>query len=255
MKISVPISSAACTILGLGVAMPTGANAQDYAMYETQYVKVLPGHSAAMNEAMAAHNKAFHAEGPYTAAVRFVVNGPRAGQLVWAMGPGTWTALDGRPAGEPHDPDWAEKVLVHGEADLTEYWIINPDLTYAPETPSEAPPNLLMVRFFEVADNALFVKVQGQIRDVQTTMNSPRARTMFRKQFMSNDGRDWAIAVPYAAWAELDEDGANFQAAFVETHGQAAWSTFQEEFAAAVISRTDEWRQVIPELGGAPINE
>ena len=254
MKNSILVSSAACAVLGFGVATPTAA--QDYALYETQYVKVLPGHAAAMNEAMAAHNQAFHAEGPHLAQVHFVINGPRAGQLVWIMGPGTWTALDGRPAGEPHDPDWADKVLEHGEADLTEYWIANDDLSYTPETPSEASPNLYLVRYFEVADNALFVKVQGQIRDVQATMKNPRARTMYRKQFMSRDGRDWATVIQYAAWADLDADGpGNFQAAFVETHGEAAWSTFQEEFGAAVVGRTDEWRQIIPELGGAPINE
>jgi hypothetical protein len=255
MKNSILLSSAACAVLAFGVSMPTDAAAQDYAMYETQYVKVLPGHSAAMNEAMAAHNKAFHAEGPYAAAVQFVVNGPRAGQLVWVMGPGTWTTMDSRPAGELHDTDWADKVLAHGEAGLTEYWTANTDLSYTPETPSGAAPNLFLVRFFEVADNALFVKVQGQIRDVQSTQNNPRARTMFQKQFLSNDGRDWAMVVPYERWADLDQDGGDtFQAAFVETHGQAAWSTFLEEFAAAVVSRTDEWRQIIPELSGPEIN-
>lgn len=255
MKSAILFSGAACSAICLALATPGDGAAQGYAMYEVQYVKVLPGHSAAMNEAMAAHNKSFHAEGPYAAAVQFVVNGPRAGQLVWVMGPGTWTTMDGRPAGEPHDPDWADKVLAHGEAGLTEYWTANPELTYTPETPSEAPPNLFLVRFFEVADNALFVKVQGQIRDVQATLNSPRARTMFQKQFLSNDGRDWAMVVPYERWADLDQDGgATFQAAFVETHGQAAWSTFLEEFNAAVVSRTDEWRQIIPELSGPEIN-
>jgi hypothetical protein len=243
-------------MLAFSVAMSTGAAAQDYVLYETQYVKVLPGHASAMNEAMAAHNQAFHAEGPYTAQVYFIINGPRAGQLSWVMGPTTWTAMDSRPAGEPHDPDWTDNILAHGEAGLTEYWILNPDLSYTPETPPEAPQNLLMVRFFEVADNALFVKVQRQIKEVRATMKIPRARTMYRKQFMSRDGRDWAIVVPYTGWAELDEDGpSNFQEAFVETHGQAAWSTFQEEFAAAVVSRADEWRQLVPELGGAPINQ
>ena len=245
----------AYAVLAFGVVMPADAVAQDYMMYETQYVKVLPGHSGAMNEAMAAHNNAFHAEGPYAASVAFVVNGPRAGQLIWAMGPGTWTTMDNRPAGEPHDPDWADKVLAHGEADLTEYWTVNTDLSYTPETPPVAATNLFLVRFFEVADNALFLKVQGQIRDVQKTLKNPRLRTMVQRQFLGNDGRDWAMVVPYERWADLDQDGgAPFQAAFVETHGQAAWSTFLEEFNAAVVSRTDEWRQIIPEMSGPEIN-
>jgi len=37
----------------------------------------------------------------------------------------------------------------------------------------------------------------------------------------------------------------------VEVYGQAAWETFQQEFDDAVVGREDEWRQLIPELGGA----
>jgi hypothetical protein len=246
----------ASIVLSLALFAVVPLAAQDYVLFESQYVKVLPGHASAMNEAMAAHNQAFHAEGPYTAGVYFIVNGTRSGQLSWVMGPTTWTAMDSRPAGEPHDPDWTDNVLAHGEAELTEYWILDPDLSYTPETTPETTQNLLMVRYFEVADNVLFVKVQRQIKEVRETMKNPRARTMYRKQFQSRDGRDWATVVPYGGWAELDEDSpGSFEDAFVETHGEAAWSTFLEEFNAAVVSRADEWRQLIPELSGAPSNQ
>ncbi len=59
--------------------VPVFALAQDYEMYETQYLKVMPGHAKQFNEAMKAHNERFHASGPYRADVSLVPNGPRSG--------------------------------------------------------------------------------------------------------------------------------------------------------------------------------
>ncbi len=68
---------------------------------------ILGPHVAQFEDALAKHNQRFHAEGPYTALVYYVVTGPRSGQMLWLMGPGTFTSLDGRPSGDPHDSDWS----------------------------------------------------------------------------------------------------------------------------------------------------
>jgi hypothetical protein len=218
-------------------------------MYEIQYLKVLPGHANAFNEKMAEHNERFHGEGPYAASVFSVVNGPRSGQFLWSMGPTTWTHLDSRPSGEPHDPHWAQEVMSHAEAGMGEYWRMNDNLS-TPLDPNAAPPPLLRVRYFEVADNGLFVKTQEQIEATVKAMGSTRTRIMYRKQFRHRDGRDWAQVSSYDNWAELDAPGlgagGNFQRTFVEVHGLAAWSTFLEERGAAVVGSEEEWLQLVP---------
>ena len=61
--------------------------AQDsYIMYETMYIKPKYGKIREFNEALAAHNKKFHTEGPNAVAMHRVANGSKAGQLVWVMG-------------------------------------------------------------------------------------------------------------------------------------------------------------------------
>ena len=239
---------ATCFVL-FALAAPTQAAGQDYAMYETQYLTVLPGHSDAFNEKMTEHNERFHSEGPYTAQVFFIINGPRSGQIFWVMGPTTFTQLDGRPTGDPHDSDWGQEVLSHAETGLAEYWRRNDDLS-APLDPNAAPKPISRVRFFEVADNALFLKTQEQVEATLKAMGITRPRTYYRKQFFHRDGRDWALVTSYDNWAELDAPGpgggGNFQSTFVEVHGLAAWSTFQDERDAAVVGREDEWRQRIP---------
>ncbi len=239
----------ACFVL-LAVAAPPAAVGQDYTMYETQYLTVLPGHGDQFNEKVTEHNQQFHNEGPYTAQMFFIINGPRSGQIFWVMGPTTFTQLDNRPSGEPHDSDWGQDVLSHAEVGATEYWRRNDDLSSLPD-PDAALQPLSRVRFFEVADNALFVKTQEQVEATVKAMGNARARTFYRKQFRHRDGRDWALVTSYDTWAELDVPGTgSFQNTFVEVHGQAAWSTFQDERAAAVVGTEDEWRQRLPQPSG-----
>ena len=58
-----------------------------YVMYETMYIKPIYGKIKEFNKTLAAHNKKFHGEGPGVVAIHQVINGSRAGQLVWMMGP------------------------------------------------------------------------------------------------------------------------------------------------------------------------
>ena len=235
----------ACFVL-LASAAPPAAVGQDYTMYETQYLTILPGHGDDFNEKMTEHNQEFHAEGPYTAQVFFVINGPRSGQIFWVMGPTTFTQMDSRPTGEDHDSDWGQEVLSHAEVGTAEYWRRDDDLS-APLDPDAPQQPLSRVRFFEVADNALFVTTQEQIEATLKAMGSTRPRTFYRKQFAHRDGRDWALVQSYDNWAEQDAPRTgNFQATFVEVHGLAAWLQYQDDRAAAVVGVEDEWRQRLP---------
>ncbi|MCK5462136.1 MAG: hypothetical protein KAI95_03935, partial [Bacteroidales bacterium] len=64
-----------------------------YIMYETMYIKPEFSKVNELYDALAEHNKKYHGDGPNSVAVQYVVNGPKAGQLVWVMGPLTFTDL------------------------------------------------------------------------------------------------------------------------------------------------------------------
>ena len=231
--------------------VPMFAVAQDYVLYETQYLTPLPGHENELSLALERHNKRFHAEEPYAAFVRYVINGPRSGDYFWIMGPSTYSDYDHRPTGDPHDSDWSNAVMAHAQSGEVEYWIQSDELSYTPEGSEDEDRPLSRVRFFEVSDNALFQELQSQITEVRAAMDSPQPRLMYRKQFQHKDGRDWAAVVGYSGWSELDDEGGNFPETFREIHGEAAWDTFQEQIATTIIGREDEWQEVIPALNGA----
>ncbi len=69
---------------------------------------------------------------------------------------------------------------------------------------------------------------------------------MLQRQFLNRDGRDWAIVIPYRNWAEYEDSRYNFQEAFIDTFGEGPWASFNEDFNAAVSSREDVWRMLVP---------
>lgn len=229
--------------------LPASVRGQDYQMFETQYLKVLPGHDTAFAAALTQHNQEFHAEGAYGAAVDFITTGPHSGQYAWVMGPATFTALDARPTGDPHDADW-NKVLAHAESHTNEYWRMNETLSSPLSEAEAAGRPILRVRYFEVANNALFIKTQEQIEAVAAERGAT-GRNFYRRQFAHRDGRDWVLVTWMENWAALDEPGGGgFREDFVELHGQAAWDTYLEERAEAVVSTEDEFRQRIADMSG-----
>jgi len=227
------------------LALPPSVVAQDYTMYEVQRVRALPGTTVDIGVAMVEHNQKFHAEAPYSASVFYMVTGPYSGQYQWIMGPTTFTQMDARPADASHGSDWSTRVLAHAEVYETEYWRQIDDLSYTPDAMPEGTRPISLVRRFTVTDNALFIKVQRQIMEVFRAAGSPNPRIMYQRQFLSADPWGWAIVISYPNFAALDEPGFDFQAEFRALHGDAAWSTFNEEFDRAVAARDDVIRQLI----------
>lgn len=231
------------------LAFTTLLVAQDYVMFETHYLTPKPGHQMALMEEIAEHNKLYHAKAPYYNWVFSILNGPRTGDLLFAMGPMTFTQNDDRPSSMEHGLDWSSVMSHAKKMGGAEYWVLDEDLTYDPETDDDTQMDLSRVRFFEVADNGLFRKVQKQIIETIKATGSKRPRSMYRKQFQHRDGRDWATVTWYKNWAELDDDSMpGFQETFKKVHGADSWDQFTEDFDKAVVGREDEWRMILRDL-------
>ena len=130
------------------VSIASTLSAQDYIMYETHYLSPKPGHNAELMKEIAEHNKKYHAAGPYTNVVYSVVNGPRTGQLSFAMGPLSFTHLDSRPNSPEHNEDWDSVVKLSGTVQNAEYWVRNDELSFLPENSPYSGAKLSRVRFF-----------------------------------------------------------------------------------------------------------
>src|SRR5690349_7599447 len=93
----------------------SGWTQTDYKQWETHRFKVKMGQEDDFEKSLAAHNKKFHNAAPYKTSVFSLHTGPNSGDYEIALGPMTFTQLEGRPAGKDHDEDWA-KVMSHVES-------------------------------------------------------------------------------------------------------------------------------------------
>jgi hypothetical protein len=221
-----------------------------YIMYETMYIKPRSGKIKEFNEALAAHNKKFHAEGPNAVAIQSVMNGSRAGQLVWVMGPLTFTDLDTRPSDDAHMEDWNSVMPYIDEVSEIEYWRMDPDLSYTPEGWNFTPK--IHIRSWELKHGKSdeFLEIMKKIVEVFRTKEYDHSWHVYWNYFQTGNGRDIAGVFGFDKWAYYDEDPV-FIKDFEEIHGEGSWEETYEIMTQVTVEMTEELRELIPELSGS----
>jgi len=202
---------------------------------------------------MAAHNKKFHASGPYKASVSYAITGPNSGQYTWVMGPVTWTQMDGAPGKGEHDMDWEKNVnpFVESYGEIS-YWRADKELNY---TPAGAQPNSMTksrLRFFTVLPNQTdrFKDALKKVVEMYKKKQYKASYNLVWRQGAS--GGPHAVAIlSFDKWGYLD-NGTDFAKDFNEVHGANSFERFREELALCVdLTKTyDELSEDMPDLGG-----
>ena len=221
-----------------------------YIMYETMYIKPKFSKIKEFNEALATHNKKFHAEGPNAVAIQQVANGSRAGQLVWVMGPLTFTDLDKRPSDEAHKDDWNTVMSYIDEVTEVEYWRMDPDLSNTPEGWNYTPK--IHIRSWELkhGKSEEFLGILKKIVDVFSAKEYDNSWHVYWNYFQTGNGRDIAGVFGFDKWAFYDEDPVFFKD-FEEIHGEGSWEETFEIMTRITVEMTEELRELIPELSGS----
>jgi hypothetical protein len=218
-------------------------------MYESIYLKPDTKHLKELSANMKAHNKKYHNTAPYTALVWNVSTGPRAGDIVWMMGPCTFTDLDSRPSADGHDDDWMHNVLPYvKDVGTGEYWRRDDDLSM----PSDDGKPIIRVRFMVVNQeedhrvDGLLEQISKTVKEMEGDFSWSVYDNMFRQ---GSIGRHIALVTGFNNWAALDEDG-NFGEVFNKIYGEDAVRKFGEEMADVFEDSYDEYWTLMPELSG-----
>jgi hypothetical protein len=144
---------------------------EDYAMYNTIYIKTKTDMVEKMMHAMKSHNDNFHNEDGYRANVWRVISGERSGGIVWVMGPLMWKHMDNLPGGADHATDWVRNVLPLAKSIGDEgFWRRMDGLTYTPEN---SDPKVMRVRYLDVEPGE-FSKVSKMAKDVFAVYNKEK---------------------------------------------------------------------------------
>jgi len=222
----------------------------DYVQVEVMSVTPKADKVDLFKKGMAAHNKKYHPAGLYHVSVSYIVTGPRSGSYLWAMGPTTWTQMDGRPGKGEHDLDWEKNVTPYTESSgAVSYWRMNKDASYNPEGVTTTKSR---VRFNYVLPGQMDRYVE-QMKKIVEVYNKKKYKRSFAlwQHYGATNGANAVTINAYANWAGLDET-INFAKDYEEVHGANSWARFMDELDLC-LDRTkgyDELMESQPDLGG-----
>lgn len=226
--------------------------AQDngYAMFENTRITPKTDKMKAFGKAMAEHNKKFHNTGPYHANVWAITVGQHTGDIVWSMGPLTYSDLDSRPGGEDHMNDWMDKVMPNVACvKENNLWKLDKDHSYNPDNKRS---DKLSIRIYDLKDwqGYRFKELLEKVVKVYKAKDYDETFGVYWSQFDVNTDEDVAIVWGFNKWATFDED-PKFRKDYEEINGEGSWQKFLEELRGTINSARDEVWELIPELSGS----
>ena len=230
-------------ILGIAIPLMTCATlfAQDYIMFQTQYLELRDGQHSALQAGVKKHNKKFHdgSNGP-KAYLWYVSAGPNSGQYNWAVGPSKFADMD-QPLSKAHIIDWEYKVAKYARSHGHTFMMRDEEMTYNPKNETVGE-NILMKRIpikngqehVEAVENAV-----QKIADVLKKTNAKIARRVYRDAFP--DGHQEIMLVyPFSSWSEFEGNvrglPEGFQNSYEKIHGKGS---FRKEVIDVLSTHSD----------------
>lgn len=224
---------------------------ESYTMFENTRLVVKTDKFKEFGKAMAHHNNTYHSgDGPYHANVWSVTMGEDAGQIIWSMGPCTYTEHDGRPSGKEHTEDWLYNVMPNVKyIDGSNMWKMDKNHSYNPD--GKGSPKL-SIRIYDIEDwqGYRFKELLKKVTEVYTAKKYDWTFSTYWSQFDVNADEDVAIVWGFDKWAWFDDD-RKFKTDFEEIHGEGSWQKFLEELRGIVKGSKDEIWELVPELSGS----
>ena len=190
-----------------------------YEMFELLYLTPRTDKIMELGEALAEHNKKFHADAPHQAHVWMCNTGPHTGDLVWVMGPMTFTDMDSRPDTKEHTEDWMKNVMPNVKmVSDGEYWKRDDKLSYTPEG-ATAGKEIWSVYDIVPFEGYRFKALLEKVVEVYREKNYPNYFQVYNSQFDGGNGHDVAIEFGFKNYAFFDEED-KFWKDYEEVHGE-----------------------------------
>lgn len=242
--------------IAIGSLLNVQAQESKYMMWED--VMITPDYAKLkiLGENMRKHNQKYHASGPYKASVYNISTGPNSGNIIWEMGPLTYSHLDARPSAGGHDEDWRDNVMPYVKKIVTsEFWKQEEKLSNVGMLDGDNSKHpLLFVRYHEVNASSgenttqILMKVSQTIK----AMEGENPWGVYFNEFRQGTqiGRHLQTVSYMKNWAEMDDDSNNFKETFLKVHGDDSWEAFLETWENTFSNSWDEIWEYNANLSG-----
>lgn len=220
-----------------------------YVMFENTRFEVKSDMMMEFGKAVATHNQKYHNAGPYHANVWMVSVGENSGDIIWSMGPCTFTELDSSPDSKEHTEDWIKNVSPtikenHG----TNMWRLDTKHSYSQ---NDSQSTKLSISVFDIKDDQKyrFKDIVERVLKVYKEKDYKRSFSTYWPQFSTSSEEDVAIVSGFDKWASFDDD-RTFKKDFIEVHGEGSWINFIKDLDSVINGSIDEVWVLLEDLSG-----
>tara|TARA_R110000765_G_scaffold106213_5_gene196564 strand:+ start:2233 stop:2994 length:762 start_codon:yes stop_codon:yes gene_type:complete len=226
------------------------AQTNESLVIENVMLTVKPDKIAEFEAGIAAHNKKFHASGPYGARVYSILNGKNAGKYMLIMGPLPWSAMDGRPASKEHTDDNNKNINQYIESEVeVNYMKMHPDLSNFSKDFEINKVSVFMIDIKRFKDMDFMEKVVKKVAKMYKEKMPDQIYGLYTNEIPNMDGMDfaWVDFFDNSSWMAKDD---TFMRDFEEVHGTDSFQQFIKDVEATTDGDKGEIWSLRKDLSG-----
>ena len=226
------------------------AQTNESLVIENVMLTVKPDKITEFEAGIAAHNKKFHASGPYGARVYTILNGKNAGKYMLIMGPLPWSAMDGRPASKEHTDDNNKNINQYLESEVeVNYMKMHPDLSNFSKDFEINKISVFMIDIKRFKDMDFMEKVVNKVVKMYKEKMPDQIYGIYTNEMPNMDGMDfaWVDFFDNSSWMAKDD---TFMQDFEEVHGTGSFQQFIKDVEATTDGDKGEIWSLRKDLSG-----
>lgn len=229
--------------------------AKTYTQYDTFRFTVDNKSAKKFTKNMRSHIKKYHVKGTLKTKIYNVIYGPNTNELIWVMGPISYSELDSRPDNKKHDDDWEDNINPYITSyKQSEIWRIMDGLIINNMDKKADSPEKYITRYLTVnpdSDSEVLKYLLNQVKSTLEKIGKEKFWAIFDNQLIQGNlnGRHLMGISSMESWAELDED-REFLKNFEALYGKGSLKTFDALYNKVFINQWNEVIEVNKEMSG-----
>lgn len=242
----------------IAISLVFTVNAEEskaYTQWDTFRFTVDNKNAKKLTKNMRAHIKKYHTKAPLITKIYNVDYGPDSNDLIWVMGPVSFSELDARPDDKKHDQDWADNINPYITSyKQSELWRVMEGLEINNIGKDEASPEKYMVRYLTVSksyESDVGKYLLMQIKKTLDKIGKTKYWAIMDNQFIQGhkNGRHLMGISSMGSLAEWDEDW-EFSKHFEELYGKGSFKAFLSNYDKSYKNQWNELISVNKEMSG-----
>lgn len=225
----------------------TAEEVKAYTQWDTFRFTINNQNAKEFTKNIRAHINKYHVKDPYKTTIYSVSYGPDANDLIWVMGPVSFSELDARPDDKQHDQDWSDNINPYITSyNQSEIWrnmeglVIN-NLDKDSKKPEKFSARYLTVNADQEPETVKYLLTQ--VKETLIKIGKVKYWAVMENMFIQGNvnGRHLMGLSSMESWAEIDEDW-EFAKHFEELYGKDSYKAFRANYSKVI---KNQWHEII----------